>query len=588
MYCTQVRSGKFLLVLSLALVSTRAWSGDPPRKSSRIDPSETLGDGQAIPDLRAQQHHKVVSGVRMPPARDKPLMPVTPLDNKPKSWRGAKLHGGEKAIMKALKENASLEFIETPLTDVVDYLSEKYRIPIRLDKLGLRDAKICEDAPVTCRLSGISLQSALEIVLDELQLKWTIQHDVLTITSPQKAESDEFMCTKLYDVADLVTPAGDSSIDYNPLTEPSSVVSDPTSYTMSPPIASPQGYTGPVTEFHFPHATDSYVQRSSIGSCRPIVASQGMDFKPLIDAITNTTQTKSWVDNGGTGTIAEIPSGYLVVNQTGDVQRQIERFLAELRARQQAVPTFQIELYWLWLDAAHRDTLFASDRKRSAIPDLRAIDPQRLSQVAREVPSLHAHATCMNSLSTVLAAGDRRTFIVNAVPVSDNSIGYSPVVSMPNVGVGAAIRPTLLHDKKSAILCVHADITRWTPGRPPAIISAARSPRHGNVDASRSAANVPVPGGPKDTHSISSDSATTSRASTPSHGGGSGSCPVDLPVMPTQQFGTAVRVPLGKPVVIGSVTFAPAGDAGLGEAKENPVDVYLIATTSVVKNAAKQ
>ena len=41
-------------------------------------------------------------------------------------------------------------------------------------------------------------------MLDEIQLKWTIHHDVLMITSPAKAESDEFMYTKWYDVTDLL------------------------------------------------------------------------------------------------------------------------------------------------------------------------------------------------------------------------------------------------------------------------------------------------------------------------------------------------------------------------------------------------
>ncbi len=57
--------------------------------------------------------------------------------------------------------------------------------------------------------------------------------------------------------------------------------------------------------------------------------------------------------------------------------------------------------------------------------------------------------------------------------------------------------------------------------------------------------------------------------------------------MPTQQIGTILRVPLGKPVIVGSITFAPAGDAGLGAAKENPVEVYLIATTSIVRGTSK-
>jgi 3D (Asp-Asp-Asp) domain-containing protein len=57
--------------------------------------------------------------------------------------------------------------------------------------------------------------------------------------------------------------------------------------------------------------------------------------------------------------------------------------------------------------------------------------------------------------------------------------------------------------------------------------------------------------------------------------------------MPTQQIGSTLRVPLGRPVIVGSMTFAPAEDAGLGAARGNPVDVYLVATTSIVKSASK-
>ena len=55
--------------------------------------------------------------------------------------------------------------------------------------------------------------------------------------------------------------------------------------------------------------------------------------------------------------------------------------------------------------------------------------------------------------------------------------------------------------------------------------------------------------------------------------------------MPAQQIGTTLRVPLGKPVIVGSMTFDPAGDAGLGAARQDPVEVYLIATTSIVREA---
>ena len=53
-------------------------------------------------------------------------------------------------------------------------------------------------------------------MLDEIQLKWTIHHDVLMITSPAKAESDEFMYTKSYDVTDLLASRLDFEVQ-NPL-----------------------------------------------------------------------------------------------------------------------------------------------------------------------------------------------------------------------------------------------------------------------------------------------------------------------------------------------------------------------------------
>jgi hypothetical protein len=168
---TVVRVGAFLLVLPLALMSIRAFGGDPPKK---------------------------------PPASDDPFDDEKPAVTKkpeapPRGGTPARLHGGEKAILKALRQKASLNFADKPLKDVLDYVSREHHIPILFDAAGLKDAGVDPDTQITCIVSGISLQSALEIMLDELQLKWVIHHKVLLITSPTKAESDEYMETKLYD-----------------------------------------------------------------------------------------------------------------------------------------------------------------------------------------------------------------------------------------------------------------------------------------------------------------------------------------------------------------------------------------------------
>ncbi len=38
----------------------------------------------------------------------------------------------------------------------------------------------------------------------------------------------------------------------------------------------------------------------------------GADFQPLMDLIQNTVATKSWIDNGGNGTISDFPTGVSV------------------------------------------------------------------------------------------------------------------------------------------------------------------------------------------------------------------------------------------------------------------------------------
>ena len=179
----------------------------------------------------------------------------------------------ELKIAAALATPTSLEFVETPLKDVIDYLKDVHKIEIQLDRAGLKDAGVDESAPVNANIKGISLRSGLRLILDELQLKYVIHNEVLLITSPQKAESDEFMTTRLYPVKDLVLVRNDS---------------------------------GEIET----------------------------DVQPLIDVITNTISSKSWVDNGGPGMISALQFQdrcVLTINQTQEVHENIADFLAALR-----------------------------------------------------------------------------------------------------------------------------------------------------------------------------------------------------------------------------------------------------------------
>ena len=63
-------------------------------------------------------------------------------------------------IRKQLDEPTSIEFVEAPLQDVIDYLKDLHNIEIQIDTKALEDASIGADTPVTRNLKGITLKSA--------------------------------------------------------------------------------------------------------------------------------------------------------------------------------------------------------------------------------------------------------------------------------------------------------------------------------------------------------------------------------------------------------------------------------------------
>jgi hypothetical protein len=543
----------FLALLPVVLVAVKARSDDSSKKAGGTPTLQKVagdgngplgGAGGAKPDAAKPDEAKRPGKPKADSAKPKP-------DSRPK------LQGGEEAILKALEEETAIEFVDTSLKNILYYLSQTHRIPIHIDSVSLKEAGVEESTPITCNLSGVSLRSALEIVLDGIGLKWAIHHDVLMITSPVKAESDEYIYTKFYEVADLLATAKDCDV-HNPLAQPRGRQEDYRApgggYFALPPERGPALGAPPPAP-----AADS-AGRSGMGLCLGVgtvpahnmvgagaVAGPPSDTA-LTDLIINNIATKTWADNGGIGTIS-LYDRMLVISQTREVHMQIEQILADLRARRQARPTLSVELQWLWLDAKQRDHLLAGQAKPSAGQLSLAVDPERLRQIARDVPGFYGRVACVNGIGTALAAGDRRTVIQGAVPVvGGEDVGYQPIINIPNVGVTAQVRPTVVPGTKTATLDISSIITRWDPSRKPAIIGAVR---------------------------------------TVSTQGGSSSCPVDRPVMPTQQIGATLSVPLGKPVIVGAMTFAVAEDAGLGAADADLVQVYLVATTSIVREDPK-
>ena len=110
----------------------------------------------------------------------------------------------EVKILAALDDKTELDFAEQPLSDVIDYLKNRHNIEIQLDKKALADAGVGSEVPVTRTIKGITLKSALKLLLGEFDLSYVLRDEVLMITS--KTEAEQMLSNRVYPVADLVVP----------------------------------------------------------------------------------------------------------------------------------------------------------------------------------------------------------------------------------------------------------------------------------------------------------------------------------------------------------------------------------------------
>jgi hypothetical protein len=504
------------------------------------------------------------------------------------------LRGGEKAILKAMDEPATFEFVAVPLPDVVEWLQSKYSIPVVIDRKALADVGIEANAHVNCSLSGIPLRSALELALHELQLTWTIKSDVLLITTPEVA--DQHLVVKAHDVTDLIVPL----VDYRyrsdlPTTELDRCLNWWSAGFGMGGMGGVGGGTGTASSgagsggtgggmfsvlSGTPFICGTSPMKMSVGGTPYNTTGRNYDFDSLIDLITSRVRPSTWDACGGPGSIQRFRC-MIVFAQTRDVHRDVELLLADLRAKQLASPTILVELKWLWLDTKQHEQLVGGGKQATDGKHALAVDAKALEQLARTVPGFRGQIACSNAQWVHLASGDRRSVISSTIPVMDRSVGYQPMIQVPNVGIVVELRPSMAPGATAAMLDVQSTVTRWAKPQPPLVQVGASWPPHlategGVVAPPPAPADQPgQPGKPAPTRYMAPQEITKEL-------GGSASSPIERPQMPAQQLATTLRVPLGKPVIVGAMTFAPEGDAGLDKAADNPRQLYVIATTSVV------
>lgn len=132
------------------------------------------------------------------------------------SIEAAAEHRIEAALDSPLR--APIDFVATPLSQIIQVISNDYGIPIVIDSPALDAVASSPDVEITISIGNVTLRSALELMLKsarEGDLTYIIDNEVLMITTQEEAEmrlevivyrvddlldGDEATCDRLIDV----------------------------------------------------------------------------------------------------------------------------------------------------------------------------------------------------------------------------------------------------------------------------------------------------------------------------------------------------------------------------------------------------
>jgi general secretion pathway protein D len=265
----------------------------------------------------------------------------------------------ELEIEHRLKTPVMLRYENTPLTEVFDGLSQLAGINIHLDPRGLNQEGVNSDTPVTLNLNKeISLQSALNLILEPLHLSYVIKDDVLKITSEQLRDGEIYAVT--YNVSDLVIPIPNfvpsSGIGLQGLIHDAHAAAGYGQNGLGTGPAVLVGGRGgqPPAEASDQILAQQFNSAPSAGmspSTVPIGSGPGgmggganADFDSLIDLIVSTVSTETWAENGGgEAEIRPFPTNLsLVISQTQAVHEEIADLLEQLRRLQDLQVTIEV------------------------------------------------------------------------------------------------------------------------------------------------------------------------------------------------------------------------------------------------------
>jgi type II secretory pathway component GspD/PulD (secretin) len=239
----------------------------------------------------------------------------------------------------------SIDFQNKSLGDAIEELRALSGLNIIVDTTALSYAGVDEKAPVSLKLNGVSMKTALSALLQKVQLTYYVKNSLIYVSTPEVA-ARETTKTRHYAVHDLITPRDDMAQLANQNPDAAPVAGNA---NMSPFLVnkSTDGYNGPSNSGGVGTLPGEWNRRRT---------GQTLE-RQLEHLITSSIAPETWKVNGqgGQGTIQYYPIGMtFVISQPNDVQEQIDALMRRLRELQEVQITVEVRILTLTDDFFER------------------------------------------------------------------------------------------------------------------------------------------------------------------------------------------------------------------------------------------
>lgn len=103
-------------------------------------------------------------------------------------WTGTNAQASQKIADRLKGEETKVQFVDTPLTEVVGYLQQMHDIPILIDQAELKHNKIDPEVAITANIKSLPFSATLDLLTQEHELGWYVEGGALILTSYDEAD----------------------------------------------------------------------------------------------------------------------------------------------------------------------------------------------------------------------------------------------------------------------------------------------------------------------------------------------------------------------------------------------------------------